>query len=393
MYLLIYDLILVTLNLYSKAAFMRKFLSNIYVRNLNEEEINVIEQGADEGNAEACFKQALVLMAWRDIEGWARQAHKLLLKAKAGGIIDAEAVIADLIRFGELDNFDFARAKKLLEKSLAKGSEFAAKFHIENLLYGLCGTVEDPYKALEFIETLEPSDETPMWYYYKGLALERIEGLSSAKEWYGKAMKAGIEEAISDYATSVGFDDDYELADSQVYESILNEGYEINNPMCKYLKARLTGSLWYDLPDENEEEKEELLDNILDDLEYASTMGLAEASLWLGHIYKEGLYDLEKDLEQAWAWYEDGAQFRSGECYEAMYAMAVQGLVHSLEEGRKIADMCAIKGARCGSRMMLRAAVEAYYNGRLQKFSDEIEEYYIPVYTLLGGEDEDEYDE
>ena len=372
---------------------MRKFLSNTYVRNLGYDDLQIIDQETDDGIPEACFKQALVYISRKDIPNWNREAHKLLLKAKAGGVIDAEAVIADMIRYGELDNFDFSRAKKLLDKALAKGSEFAAKYHIENLLYGLCGTVEDPHKALEFIETLKPSDETPMWYYYKGLALERIEGLSAAKKWYEKALEWGVAEALTDYATALGFDDDYELVDPQAYELILNEGYKIHHPMSKYLKARLAGSHWYDLPDENEEEKDELLDNILDDLEYASTMGLAEASLWLGHIYKEGLYDLEKDLEQAWAWYEDGAQFRSGECYEAMYAMAVQGLVHTLEEGREIADKCAIKGARCGSRMMLRAAVEAYYSGRLQKYSDEIEEYYIPVYTLLGGEDEDEYDE
>ena len=190
----------------------------------------------------------------------------------------------------------------------------------------------------------------------------------------------------------MGFDDEYELEDQDAYEKILDEGCKLNNPMCKYLKARLQGAKWYDLPHENEEEKDELLDDILDNLESAATLGLAEASLWLGHIYKEGLYDLETDLEQAWAWYEDGAQFRSGECYEAMYAIAVQGLLHSPQEGRKIADLCAIKGARCGSRMMLRATVEAYYDGRLQGFASEIEEYYIPVYTLLGGEEDDEED-
>lgn len=297
---------------------MRKFLSGTYLRNLDYEEIQAIEQGADDGNAEACFKQALVLMTWRDTEGWARQAHKLLLKAKAGGIIDAEAVIADLIRYGELDNTDFARAKKLLDKALSKGSEFAAKYHIENLLYGLCGTVEDPEKALKFIDSLEPSDDNPIWYYYKGLAIERIEGLSAAKEWYEKALEWGVAEAIGDYATAMGFDDDYELADPQAYESILNEGYKIHNPMSKYLKARLAGAQWYDIPDENEEEKDELLETILDDLESAATMGVAEASLWLGHTYREGLYGLETDLEQAWAWYADGAQFRSGECYESM---------------------------------------------------------------------------
>ena len=373
---------------------MKKFLSNTYVRNLSDDEVHEIYDKAEDGDPQACFKEALILLAWRDVDDWAKTAHKLLLKAKAGGVVDAEAVVADMIRYGELDKFDFSRAKKLLEKSLAKGSEFAAKYHIENLLYGLCGTVEDPEAALEFIESLSPSDQTPMWYYYKGLALERIEGLSAAKEWYEKALEWGVAEAIADYATAIGFDDDYELEDQQAYESILNEGYKIHNPMCKYLKARLAGSQWYDLPDENEEEKDELLDDILCDLESAATLGVAEASLWLGHIYKEGLYDMEKDLEQAWAWYEDGAEFRSGECYEAMYAMAVQGLVHTPEEGRKIADMCAIKGARCGSRMMLRATVEAFYDGRLSQFAKEIEEYYIPVYTLLGGEEEDEdYDE
>ena len=373
---------------------MRNFLSNIYVRNLSYEQVQEIYEKADEGNPQACFQKALVLLAWRDEDDWGKSAHKLLLKAKAGGVIDAEAVIADMIRYGELEKSDFARAKKLLEKSLAKGSEFAAKYHIENLLYGLCGTVEDPEAALEFIDNLLAQSDNPMWYYYKGLAIERTDCLSAAKEWYNKALEWGVAEAIADYATAVGFDDEYEMEDQDAYEKILDEGCKINNPMCKYLKARLQGAKWYDLPDENDEEKEELLDDILDNLESAATLGLAEASLWLGHIYKEGLYDLETDLEQAWAWYEDGAQFRSGECYEAMYAMAVQGLLHSPQEGRKIADLCAIKGARCGSRMMLRAAVEAFYDGRLQGFASEIEEYYIPVYTLLGGEeDEEEYDE
>ena len=371
---------------------MRNFLSNIYVRNLSYEQVQEIYDKADEGNPQACFQKALVLLAWRDEEDWGKSAHKLLLKAKAGGVIDAEAVIADMIRYGELEKSDFARAKKLLEKSLAKGSEFAAKYHIENLLYGLCGTVEDPEAALEFIDNLLAQSDNPMWYYYKGLAIERTDCLSAAKEWYNKALEWGVAEAIADYATAVGFDDEYEMEDQDAYEKILDEGCKINNPMCKYLKARLQGAKWYDLPDENDEEKEELLDDILDNLESAATLGLAEASLWLGHIYKEGLYDLETDLEQAWAWYEDGAQFRSGECYEAMYAMAVQGLLHSPQEGRKIADLCAIKGARCGSRMMLRATVEAYYDGRLQGFASEIEEYYIPVYTLLGGEEDDEED-
>ena len=374
---------------------MRNFLSNTYVRNLTFEQVDEIYDKEDEGNPQACFQKALVLLAWRDEDDWAKSAHKLLLKAKAGGVIDAEAVIADMIRYGELEKSDFARAKKLLDKSLAKGSEFAAKYHIENLLYGLCGTVEDPEAALEFIDNLLAKSDNPMWYYYKGLAIERTDCLSAAKEWYDKALEWGVAEAIADYATAVGFDDEYELEDQDAYEKILDEGCKLNNPMCKYLKARLQGAKWYDLPHENEEEKDELLDDILDNLESAATLGLAEASLWLGHIYKEGLYDLETDLEQAWAWYEDGAQFRSGECYEAMYAMAVQGLLHSPQEGRKIADLCAIKGARCGSRMMLRATVEAYYDGRLQGFASEIEEYYIPVYTLLGGEEdnEEDYDE
>ena len=371
---------------------MRNFLSNIYVRNLSYEQVHEIYEKADEGNTQACFQKALVLLALRDEDDWAKNAHKLLLKAKAGGVIDAEAVIADMIRYGELEKSDFSRAKKLLEKSLAKGSDFAAKYHIENLLYGLCGTVEDPEAALEFIDNLLAQSDNPMWYYYKGLAIERTDCLSAAKEWYNKALEWGVAEAIADYATAVGFDDEYEMEDQVAYEKILDEGCKLNNPMCKYLKARLQGAKWYDLPPENEEEKDELLDDILDNLESAATLGLAEASLWLGHIHKEGLYDLETDLEQAWAWYEDGAQFRSGECYEAMYAMAVQGLLHSPQEGRKIADLCAIKGARCGSRMMLRATVEAYYDGRLQGFASEIEEYYIPVYTLLGGEEDDDED-
>ena len=182
---------------------MRNFLSNIYVRNLSYEQVQEIYEKADEGNTQACFQKALVLLAWKDEDDWAKSAHKLLLKAKAGGVIDAEAVIADMIRYGELEKSDFARAKKLLEKSLAKGSEFASKYHIENLLFGLCGTVEDPESALEFIDNLLAQSDNPMWYYYKGLAIERTECLSAAKEWYNKALEWGVAEAIADYATAV----------------------------------------------------------------------------------------------------------------------------------------------------------------------------------------------
>ena len=96
---------------------MRKFLSNTYVRNLGYDDLQIIDQETDDGIPEACFKQALVYISHKDIPNWNREAHKLLLKAKAGGVIDAEAVIADMIRYGELDNFDFSRAKKLLDKS------------------------------------------------------------------------------------------------------------------------------------------------------------------------------------------------------------------------------------------------------------------------------------
>ena len=87
---------------------MRNFLSNIYVRNLSYEQVHEIYEKADEGNPQACFQKALVLLALRDEDEWAKNAHKLLLKAKASGVIDAEAVIADMIRYGELEKSDFS---------------------------------------------------------------------------------------------------------------------------------------------------------------------------------------------------------------------------------------------------------------------------------------------
>lgn len=373
---------------------MRRFINEWEIRQISEEEIEQIEQKASEGDPESCYKLAQIQLTWRDFEGFIESAYTLLLKAQAEGVIDADVAIAVMIREGDLEPVNYSTARELIEKGLEQKSEYAAKVQIENLIEGKCGIEQNPSKAIEILDELIKENDNPIWFNLKGIAVEMTEGLAAAKPWYEKAVNAGAAYAISNLATAEGYDDNYELINIEQYCERLAEGIQKGDTLSMYLMLRNNGAEWYEMNDASPEEKENLAGILREGFESCATYGVGESALWLGHIYRTGIYDTPVDYEAAWRSYAKGGLHNCAECYEAMYVMLETKLVDRGEIQNDLLDLCAIKGARCGSLSMLERCVELYKEGQLTEYAAEIEQYYLPTYeklaTQIALDDEDE---
>lgn len=376
---------------------MRRFINEWEIRQISEEEIEQIEQKASEGDPESCYKLAQIQLTWRDFEGFIESAYTLLLKAQSEGVIDADVAIAVMIREGDLEPVNYSTARELIEKGLEQKSEYAAKVQIENLIEGKCGIEQNPSKAIEILDELIRENDNPIWLNLMGIAVEVTDCLSAAKPWYEKAVEAGAHYAIGNLATAEGYDDNYELIDIERYTDRLVEGCSNGDTMSMYLMLRNNGAEWFQIPDDQPEAKEEVAQILREGFEGCATYGVGESALWLGHIYRTGLYNTPIDCQAAWQAYAKGALHNSAECYEAMYTMLETKSVDKGDAHEDMIDLCAIKGARCGSINMLERTVELYKEGRLTEYASEIEQYYLPVYEQMAEqmalEDDDETDD
>lgn len=373
---------------------MRTFYTYSSIRDLDENEVDLIEKQAYAGEPVACFKMAQIHLAWRNVENYAQEAYDLLRIASEGGVADADAAIADMLRYGDLGYSDFSHATHLLVKALEKKSEYAAKIHIENLLYGLCGCEADPFEALDILNKLVEESDNPMWYHYKGIALQMTQGLSAAKEWYMKAVDGGYTDSYGHLATALGFDDEYEIVDFDVYYSTIVQGVENNDTLSGYFMALNNAEV---LDEYEGDERSEMYEIVVSSLKNFVDYGSTESALLLGNMYRCGLFGTEIDYQEAWDYYLRGSIFHSKECCEAMYNMVREKLVFDGEESDAIAHNCALRGARYGSRRLLVAAVEAYTHGGLTDFASEFEQHLIPWYDTIPDDyefdDEDEPDD
>ena len=89
------------------------------------------------------------------------------------------------------------------------------------------------------------------------------------------------------------------------------------------------------------------------------------------------LVEVEKDKEKAFTCYANGAIHDSRECIESMWKMMH---FHDIDRPLDYIDEIALRGARNGSKHLLAEVVIAKQEGRLQKYAEEIEKHYEPIF-------------
>lgn len=310
-------------------------------------------------------------------------------KAWESGLIEAAVALAMSYDSGDIGMVDRLKAKTLLETAMKEDCEYAAKYQIYKMIYGVKGSRQALPEAMRICKSLIDNQKkdlgednvNPIWHYYLGIAKRMSEGCTHGAEDIRAAAEAGLIMAWSDLAIALSHDDDENMIDKAAFLSTIRRGAASRDDLCMYFLAMAKVE---DFDDMSEYRQALASRQLLIDLEGAYNGGSSEAAETLGDIYYSGQYGCPQDDEKAFSYYAKGALFCNTSCYEKMFDMIRD---HYIDKPQEFRDMLALYGTRAGSRRLLSETVIAYTYGRLTEYAAEIEQLYEPVF------DDEEYDE
>lgn len=366
------------------------------VLSLPDNELELIEKLAQEGDPVACFKLAMIHIFLHDCEDYPDVAHKLLLIASEGGVADADAAIAMMMIKGQLEPYEPLKGVRLLENAILKESVLGIVFQLRNIIYGRYGYKKDPEMVLKTVEGLMEMEENPYWYGLKGEALCCTGRVPESEIWFEKAVEGGLITYYSDLAISRGFDDDGNVRDYDAFCNTTLKGNEDGDPRCFYYYALDTLSDYYDIDPEDKELRSDFSALMVKGLEENIERCEPLSFELLGDIYREGQIGVPVDKNKAWEYYLGGSEFQIDTCFEKMYEMLQAKEIELADISNEEAmELCMINGARLHNKKLIVETVEAYKRGRLTRFAREIEMYHIPAYDAIPDDEpldeEDDY--
>lgn len=343
---------------------------------------DILEQYVGIGNPFAQYVYARWLICTRPDEDAISHALPLLEKAYKAGIPDAGAALSMSWAYGDYGQVDRKKAQEYLEEALKCGAMLAYWYRIRALNGGNWFTEKDPEKALQLCNELIAKDEAAgfppngAWFALRGDALEQIKDRMAALPDWQKAVELGFVPAYFWVAYTIGHENGDDLLHAEEYYNKLEEGSDHFDTDSMYMLALYDLGAEEDLP-EDPEERAEAIRLFIEAMEDTAELGSIFAMLDLAEIYHDGKYGIEKDMDKAWKYLEMAARQDDEDAYERMWAMVEDGDIKGDEETK---DWLALKGARCGSELLTKEVVKAYKAGRLQAYTNEITEYYLPLY-------------
>jgi TPR repeat protein len=374
---------------------MTKFYTLAGILSLSEEEKELIEKQALEGDPVACYKLAEIYLNLHESDDYVSSAHELLQKASNGGVADADAEIAIMMFRAEIEPFNPVAAVNLLEKAIDNGSSLGIAFQLRNLLYGRFGYKQNPDLVKRTLKELLSQGEDPYWCAFMGDVLMAEGKIVESQQWYEKAVAGGENSAYGDLALARGMDDEGNFRDYQAYCDTLMEGTDAMDPMCMYYFILDKIFSYDDIDPDDTDSRNECRQLIIRGLELNIEWSHPMSMELLGDIYREGKIDVPVDLVRAWEYYVQGSEFMLDSCFEKMYDMLQANEIQVGQMNNEEAmDLCMVNGARLHNARLLVATVEAYRHGRLTRFAREIEMFHIPAYDAIPDDepldDEDE---
>ena len=367
---------------------MTKFYTLAGILSLSEEEKELIEKQALEGDPVACYKLAEIYLNLHECDDYVSSAHELLQKASNGGVADADAEIAIMMFRGEIEPFNPVAAVNLLEKAIDNGSSLGIAFQLRNLLYGRFGYKQNPDLVKRTLKELLSQGEDPYWCAFMGDVLMAEGKIVESQQWYEKAVAGGENSAYGDLALARGMDDEGNFRDYQAYCDTLMEGNDAMDPMCMYYFILDKIFSYDDIDPEDTDSRNECRQLIIRGLELNIEWSHPMSMELLGDIYREGKIDVPVDIDKAWGYYVQGSECMLGSCFEKMYDMLQANEIQLGQMSNEEAmDLCMVNGARLHNTRLLVAAVEAYKHGRLTQFAREIEMFHIPAYDAIPDDE------
>lgn len=379
----------------AERAFLRLFMDGKNMYLLADKTTRLLDKEADKGNKYAQYGYA----RWRNVTRFGEEpewaAYCRLQDAMDNGLPDAWAEMGQTYIYGDVDKVNWERAEELLNISIQKGSELGLRYKMSQLCYGRHFEEPQPEKAVEMANELiakyeaEGIEPCGWWYYVRSCAREGTIGFTKEViDDYKRALELGILRSYQDLAFISAYGNGDTMKDTEDFHRYLLEGIA-HRCAGSYLMDAFRLMTRYDRLRDMYIDLDTLLKrlsfNTLHSIHEAVHAQLSEAArlgndtAWatLGDLYRVGTCDFEKDKEKAFTCYANGAIHDSRECIESMWKMMH---FHDIDRPLDYIDEIALRGARNGSKHLLAEVVIAKQEGRLQKYAEEIEKHYEPIF-------------
>ena len=328
-----------------------------------------------------------------------RKARELFNAAVAQGLGEAYCGLALLARDGYYEEADPGKYNSLMFKAIDSGSKKATYLLGKDRLYGLNGMQPAPQEFLGIMkkmlenatweENKDIFDYEPDFFDLLGRAYEEAGQKDEAEKAYIHAVSMGYYEALSHLAILNCCDENGDIVEREMFDHYIKIGIE-HNDAWSFAMRGLLGQEEYD--DLTSKEQERRTAEIRADLEKASRLGDNNAPAILGKLYYFGTHGFEEDDESAWKWFNIGSAYGSSECYSMMAQMISEG--HCPRKvSEKFHAFCILCAYRFGDESMLEDVIQAYSDGLLDDFKNEIEKYYIPRFNDIAPADEESDDD
>lgn len=312
------------------------------------------------------------------VDDYAAKAEQYYQKAIAKGNADAMMALAYLHRDGDLGRVEVEKYLSMRDEARSKGSVMADVQWHRDLLYGNF-TKSDPSLAISLMEKkLQTAGETaPIWEELLGWAYMEIDNEEQAKEYFQQAIDAGFTKAW----------DGLLYLDHSM--PVINGASKAGAGMAYlYLNEKLEE----DYDQKSEYGKKELSRQLMEYYESAIRLGEPLGYYYIGMFYYNGSYGYEEDDEKAWQFFMAGAKRKCSSCWFMLAEMTHEGRA---PEQFHYSDMCYFRlmALRNGMTSQNDEVVDAYRDGELKSYAEEIEKCYVPHYGEFDDDYDDDYDE
>ena len=311
-----------------------------------------------------------------------------MLKAAANNdIADAYAALAIMHLYGQFGDVSLETYRNTIDQAVEKGSPLAIKIKLHEMTYGLNGLKAEPKKVIDFLENNILNDEEmeekyPFFYVSLGDAYSKMGKNAKAADLYEKAADLGFFEAdYNQYAAKmVG------MAQMQksIFDMVVGFGCDAKSPGCFLLRADIQKGEYDECKDENK--KQEISKIIKESLEEGFALGALDCAFELGCNYYFGNCGFEENNTEAWNWFLKGAKMDNGASYLGLAHMTADGICpEGLPEN--FVQTCLLEALRRGRSEQVPYVVEAYKQGKLDDYKEEIESFYLPLCETDGKTD------
>lgn len=327
-------------------------------------------------------------------DDYVKRAAESFRRAIEKGSVEAKLHLANMYRLGDFGHVDMKEYKRLLGEAIAGGCQAAAMRYCRDIAYGV-GCLPDIDAAIaevkRWLDRIDNPDprwfDTLGWMLYSkddsnseetnvlfqkaidGGYIDSYTGLDNVSGAYEKGRAAGCGDCCVLLAEEL--DEKLDFVASE--ESKAVEDFSDDYDKKAFLKV-------------NANDRARLEKEIVDLYNEAIGLGSAGGYYELGYMYLKGNYGHKSNLKKAWDFFKRGSELGNPLCFSMMAVMIEEGTAPK-QYGYEDACLLRLKALRYGDDGQFMPVIDAFFNGDLEEYAEEIVQNYIPRYEAMEEED------